>query len=149
MRILFQLFFFFLIGAASLQAQTSKPKSASAEGRWVVWTKKQGVEIYVQHRKSAVDTRYNTLVRLRNTNSSQYMVSFSPSFGCLVKTEKSRETSSGGTVKVSKSTLVTYQHGEVKVMVYPRSSVTLLAYRPCKGEIPTDITFNDFQVRKR
>ncbi|MGF1533923.1 MAG: hypothetical protein ACFCUI_09470 [Bernardetiaceae bacterium] len=137
---------FLCLSGGGLHAQT---KSEKAEGQWLVWTQKQGVEIYVQHRKSAVDTKYNTLVRLRNNNDSEFMVNFSPAFGCLVKTEKSRETSDGGSVSISKSTLVTYQHGEVKVVVYPRSSVTLLAYRPCKGDIPHEINFNAFQVRRR
>lgn len=147
MKLILSLFFW--ISITSWAYAQTKPESASAEGRWVVWTKKQGVEIYVQHRKSVMDTKYNTLVRLRNTSNAEHRVSFSPSFGCLVKTEKSRETSSGGVVKVSKSTLVTYKHGEVKVIVYPRSSVTLLAYRPCKGDIPKNISFENFRVRRR
>ncbi len=147
----FSFLIFCLMAPLSLWAQTSsmKEKSLSAEGRWVVWERRSGVEIYVQHRKSTIDTRFNTLVRLRNSSNSTHIVSFRPSFGCIIKTEKSRDTSDGGVVRVSKSTLVTYQHGEVKVNIYPKSSVTLLAYRPCKGEIPTEINFTDFKVRRR
>jgi len=79
------------------------------------------------------DTRYNTLVRLRNTNTYEVKVSFTPSFGC----EEDKENQKMQT------------QGRIQTAIYPRHSVTLLAYRPCQGKIPKKITFNSLDVRQR
>ncbi len=95
-----------------------------------MFQKKGGVEFYIQHRSSMYDTRYNTLVRLRNTNKYEVKVSFTPSFGCQEE---------------SKTNL----RGKIKTAIYPRHSITLLAYRPCRGNIPKKIAFNSLDVRQR
>ncbi|AFM04320.1 hypothetical protein Fleli_1932 [Bernardetia litoralis DSM 6794] len=98
--------------------------------RWSLFKKQGGVEFYIQHRSSMYDTRYNTLVRLRNTNTYEVKVSFTPSFGCEGESQMQVQ-------------------GRIQTAVYPRHSVTLLAYRPCQGVIPEKIVFNSLDVRQR
>ncbi len=101
--------------------------------QWVLFEKAGGVELYIQHKSSMYDTRYNTLVRLRNTNTYEVKVSFTPSFGCEEE-EKKRKMQ---------------LQGRIQTAIYPRHSVTLLAYRPCQGNIPAKIMFNSLDVRQR
>lgn len=98
--------------------------------RWVLFQKDNGVEFYIQHRSSMYDTRYNTLVRLRNTNTYEVKVSFTPSFGCEGESKMNLQ-------------------GRIQTAIYPRHSVTLLAYRPCQGNIPEKISFNSLEVVQR
>ncbi len=76
------------------------------------------------------DTRYNTLIRLRNTNRGEMKVSFTPSFGCEGESKMQSQ-------------------GRIQTAIYPRHSVTLLAYRPCQGKIPEKIMLNSLDVRQR
>ena len=97
---------------------------------WALFQKEGGVELYIQHKSSMYDTRYNTLVRLRNTNTYEVKVSFTPSFGCEEEGKQQLQ-------------------GRIQTAIYPRHSVTLLAYRPCQGNIPKKIIFNSLDVRQR
>lgn len=98
-----------------------------------MFQKEGGVEFYIQHRSSMYDTRYNTLVRLRNTTTYEVKVSFTPSFGCKGDDGKQKMQ----------------LQGRIQTAIYPRHSVTLLAYRPCQGNIPEEISLNSLDVRQR
>lgn len=97
---------------------------------WKLFKREAGVEFYIQHRSSMYDTRYNTLVRLRNTNRYEVKVGFTPSFGCKEESKMKLQ-------------------GRIQTAIYPRHSVTLLAYRPCQGRIPKKIDFKSLYVKKR
>ncbi len=103
-------------------AQTEMPIN-----EWVLFKKISGVEVYIKHQESPYDMKLNTLVRLRNTNAREVSVSFKPSFQCDAGTSSNN-------------------HGDVRVNIYPRHSITLLAYRPCKGEMPSDIDLNNIKI---
>jgi hypothetical protein len=99
--------------------------------QWLLWDKEQGVEIYVRHSSSSYDSRYNTQVRVRNTNNYEVTATFIPTFQCD---------------ELSDEVIV---RREVKVNIYPRHAVTLLADRPCSGAVPKKVAFEHFKVRKR
>ncbi|WP_338793500.1 hypothetical protein V9L05_09460 [Bernardetia sp. Wsw4-3y2] len=131
MKLNFTLLLFFLLSILFLSSSfTVFSKDPIPINRWVLFQKEGGVEFYIQHRSSMYDTRYNTLVRLRNTNTYEVKVSFTPSFGCEGESKMQLQ-------------------GRIQTAIYPRHSVTLLAYRPCQGKIPERISFNSMDVRKR
>ncbi|MCC5944472.1 MAG: hypothetical protein JJT94_06020 [Bernardetiaceae bacterium] len=125
--------FYSLLGVVFALQSQSNPSKAIVADKWIFFESKDGVQFYVQHKSSPFDTRYNTLVRLRNTNSYEVTVMFTPAFFCEDKEE-------GEEYK--------YQN-QVRINVYPRHSVTLLAYRPCQGDIPEKIKFEQIQINKR
>jgi len=131
MKIHFTLLLFSLLSILFLSSSTTKDPIPI--NRWILFQKEQGIEIYIQHKSSMYDTRYNTLVRLRNTNTYEVKVSFTPSFGCEEEDEKRKMQ----------------LQGRIQTAIYPRHSVTLLAYRPCQGNIPTKILFNSLDIRQR
>lgn len=125
------LFLFSLLSTLFLSSSFSfVSKDPIPINKWSLFKKENGVELYIQHRSSMYDTRYNTLVRLRNTNKYEVKVSFTPSFGCEGESQMQLQ-------------------GRIQTAIYPRHSVTLLAYRPCQGKIPEKITFNSLDVRQR
>lgn len=128
MKINFTLFLFSLLSILFLSSSITKDPLPI--NKWALFKKENGVEFYIQHKSSMYDTRYNTLVRLRNTNTYEVKVSFTPSFGCEGE----------GKMQLQ---------GRIQTAIYPRHSVTLLAYRPCQGTIPEKITFNSLDVRQR
>ncbi len=134
MKIHFTLLFFSLLSILFLSSSFISPSSVLKDpipiNKWVLFEKQAGVELYIQHRSSMYDTRYNTLVRLRNTNTYEVKVSFTPSFKCEGESKMQLQ-------------------GRIQTAIYPRHSVTLLAYRPCQGKIPEKITFNSLDVRQR
>lgn len=128
MKLNFTLFLFSLFSLMVLSSSVSKDPLPI--NRWALFKKEGGVEMYIQHKSSMYDTRYNTLVRLRNTNTYEVKVSFTPSFGCEGEDKMNLQ-------------------GRIQTAIYPRHSVTLLAYRPCQGNIPEKISFNSIDVRQR
>jgi hypothetical protein len=130
MKLNFTLLLFSILSILFLSSSVSIMKDPIPINQWVLFQKEGGVELYIQHRSSMYDTRYNTLVRLRNTNTYEVKVSFTPSFGCEGESKMQLQ-------------------GRIQTAIYPRHSVTLLAYRPCQGNIPKKITFNSLDVRQR
>lgn len=128
MKLNFTLFLFSTLLILFLSSFVSKDPLPI--NHWVLFQKDGGVEFYIQHRSSMYDTRYNTLVRLRNTNTYEVKVSFTPSFSCEGEDKMNLQ-------------------GRIQTAIYPRHSVTLLAYRPCQGAIPEKIIFNSLDVRQR
>lgn len=128
MKLNFTLLLFCLLSSLFLSSAT--PKDPLPINRWMLFKKEAGVEFYIQHKSSMYDTRYNTLVRLRNTNTYEVKVSFTPSFGCEGESKMKLQ-------------------GRIQTAIYPRHSVTLLAYRPCEGRIPKTIDFQALNVDKR
>ena len=109
----------FFVCITTIQAQDLSQRSS----KWVLLKDVKGVEFYIKHKPSRFDRKINTLVRLRNTNTEEVTVSFIPVFTCVSVEE--------GEVQAEQKS--------VKVKIYPRHSITLLAYRPCKGDIPVEI----------
>lgn len=130
MKLNFTLLLFSLFLILFLSSSIAKDPDPVPINRWVLFQKEGGVEFYIQHRSSMYDTRYNSLVRLRNTNNYEVKVSFTPSFGCEGESKMQLQ-------------------GRIQTAIYPRHSVTLLAYRPCQGNIPEKISFNSLDVRQR
>lgn len=110
----------------NLQAQDLSARS----NKWVLLKEEKGVQFYIKHKTSRFDRKINTLVRLRNTNPQEVTVSFIPVFTCVSIEE--------GEVHAEQKS--------VKVKIYPRHSITLLAYRPCKGDIPVEIFVNKVRI---
>jgi hypothetical protein len=129
MKLNFTLLLFSLLSVLFLSSSFIS-KDPIPVNRWALFQKEGGVEFYIQHRSSMYDTRYNTLVRLRNTTTHEMKVSFTPSFGCEGESKMQLQ-------------------GRIQTAIYPRHSVTLLAYRPCQGKIPEKISFNSLDVRQR
>jgi hypothetical protein len=98
---------------------------------WILWQKREGVEFYVKHGSSSYDARYNTHVKLRNTNSYEVTTIFVPTYEC------------------NQEPLMSVSRKEVRVNIYPRHSVTLLADRPCNGFIPSKVLFENLKVQPR
>ncbi|WP_154657193.1 hypothetical protein [Hugenholtzia roseola] len=98
---------------------------------WVLWQKREGVEFYVKHGSSSYDSRYNTHVKLRNTNSYEVTTIFIPTYEC------------------NQEPLMSVSRKEVRVNIYPRHSVTLLADRPCNGFIPNKVLFEQLKIQPR
>jgi hypothetical protein len=131
MKFNFTLLFFSILSILFLSSSSSFiSKDPIPINQWVLFQKEGGVEFYIQHKSSMYDTRYNTLVRLRNTNTYEVKVSFTPSFSCEGESKMQLQ-------------------GRIQTAIYPRHSVTLLAYRPCQGIIPEKITLSSLDVRQR
>lgn len=122
--LLFIIPFFFCI--TTTQAQDISHRSS----KWILLKEKKGVQFYIRHKPSRFDRKINTLLRLRNTNRQEVTVSFIPIFTCVSMEE-------GEVIAKQKS---------VKVKIYPRHSITLLAYRPCKGDIPVEILIDKIRI---
>ena len=116
----------FFVSIVTMQAQDLSQRSS----KWVLLKDVKGVEFYIKHKPSRFDRKINTLVRLRNTNTEEVTVSFIPVFTCVSEEE--------GVVQADQKS--------VKVKIYPRHSITLLAYRPCKGDIPIEIFVEKIRI---
>lgn len=125
------LFFFLGISLGSYAQSGDEPDARMAKtlNRWVLYKTEGGVQFYIRNSESSFDGRYNTLIRLRNTNSYEVTVSFLPKFPC-----------EGGGV---------YAASPVRVHIYASHSVTLLAYRPCRGEMPLRALFETLKIKQR
>lgn len=136
-HILTVFFFIIFFSVSGVQAQSLSGASSGSGSsdvpinEWILFKKVNGVEFYLRHQESPYDMKLNTMIRLRNTNSYEVVVSFRPSFGC---------DTGQGSMK---------EKGEIRVSIYPRHSVTLLAYRPCRGDMPGNIEFNAMRIRMK
>ncbi|TAF32634.1 MAG: hypothetical protein EAZ57_08030 [Cytophagales bacterium] len=118
---------FFVFFVSVLISSESAAQSEMPINEWVLFKKISGVEVYIKHQESPYDMKLNTLVRLRNTNAREVSVSFKPVFRCDTGVNSAN-------------------NGDVRVNIYPRHSITLLAYRPCKGEMPADMELSNIKI---